>query len=147
MEDSDDNDEDASTDDEQDTGQGPLDPTAISIRTEDLLTIARQVLAATAQVTNLSLTGFFHRALDGLRAPKLLRSLSMGPLDRLWDSSLLLSISRNRGSDGLATMPKLRKLRICGIITTEDAKKITQQPPKLRKLEWEMTCSLLYPYK
>lgn len=107
-------------------------------KAEDLLLLAREVLASTTQITNLSLSGFLHRALDSLRGPQLLRSLSLGPGLRWWDHVLPPS-SSNSVLDNNIQLVGLTRLLICGTMSTQDAAKIAGGKMKPDTVVWEMT--------
>lgn len=135
---------------------------------EELLRIAREILAATTRVTNVSLTGFFHRSLGAVQGSEQVPSLSLGPIPRWWqhvlsplspgnstegktgcdsdsdsDAESEDSYAKARlcavSVDGTAKMPSLRRLRVCGEMSSRDAAKIATQMPALRTVIWEMT--------
>lgn len=106
------------------------------------------------QVTNLSVTGFLHRALNSLPASSTLRQLSLGPILPWWDDCLSFlspgcrpdsgddrSVNSEASSEGLdegeVAMPRLEQLRICGTMSSRDAKKVATQLPTLREMVWE----------
>lgn len=133
---------------------------------EELLRLARSVLARLPRVINLSLSSFLFRALDSFQATDSLVSLTLGPIAPWWNH-VLLSISSGEegyeeskyqgwdffdyrgdaGSDvyseeGEATMQRLESLRICGKITNQDARKIATQLQSLREMYLEITTEI-----
>lgn len=121
-------------------------------KAEDLLWSAWSVLAFTMKVTNLSLTGFLHRAISGLHTTDSLRRLNLGPFAPRWlhilyqlthgDFACSFDSEGESGSetdDGEETMLGLIRLRICGMISSGDARKIATQLPRLRTVVWEYT--------
>lgn len=126
---------------------------------EELLALTREVLARTPRVTNLSLSSFFHKALSGYQLADSLVALTLAPIVRWW-LHVLLPFSPNhemeqnsrkgtfdvdtdsdgawKNDDGEATMSRLVSLRICGSITSRDARKIASQLPNLREMFLEI---------
>lgn len=98
-------------------------------RVAELIEDGRTVLASSHNITNLSLTGFFHRALTSLGSPDKLVSLNLGPLAEYW----------SHGLPNAEKLVALKKLRICGNMSTEDAAGIASCMPRLERLQWELT--------
>lgn len=110
--------------------EGASGPTTAgpSHKVEDLLDLARSVLELTAQVSNLSLTSYLHRALPAVPSPLSLRSLSIGPY-----SSWSFPVFRSLGMERLKNM---LRLRIVGRISDNDANVLCHELPALKELEW-----------
>lgn len=98
--------------------------------------LARGLLALTPRVSNLSLTGMFHRLLCGSASIELegLRHLSIGPLLPYWQKTFNASAITNFHS--------LEQLRICagdlndaeiGVLAGD-----SEALPQLRRVQWEV---------
>lgn len=99
------------------------------------LALARSILSLTPLLHTLSLTGFFERAVAGLRSPPdllALRSLSLGPPASSW--SVLLRLDHT-------ALHSVEELRICAADLTPD--KLSSRAgsdgafPRLKKLRWD----------
>lgn len=97
-------------------------------RAEDLLAMAHYIFSLLSQVTNVSVTGLFFRALPALQAQSV-RSLIIGPRARYWDDVLPPDVT---------SCKNLVRLRIVGMMSSSDATKIVQQLRHLKHLEWEV---------
>lgn len=103
----------------------------VADKAEDLIQLAHEVLAELSNLTNLSVTSYFHCSLSGLRAPEKLLKLNIGPRSPFWDSVFPAGVA--------SRLVGLTDLRICGMMSQKDADKIAWAMPRLDTVVWEIT--------
>lgn len=97
-------------------------------RVEELLEIGGSILSRLPNLSNVSVTSFFHRALPSLKHPERVQNLSIGPKSRHWNDVF---------PDNLVDkLPNVKELRICGLISSKDATQIAWGFPRLETLLW-----------
>lgn len=113
---------------EQDPNIDPLDLPSAGV--PEFLETARTVLFSASQATNVSLSGYFARALPALRRMEALRSLNIGPTPGWWeDVGMKPEVVRRLKKN-------LFKLRVVGKMHSDDAAQICHKLTALEEVEW-----------